>query len=59
MEISITEITSVFRGDHASDISISHEYVKGETVEDCISRCLRSDKEKDHIELRFVVRAST
>ena len=54
MNICILEITSEYRGDHAAEVSVAHEYVPEESVENLIMRCLCGDKEKDHIELRII-----
>ena len=40
MKLSIIERTESYRGDHGADVAIVDDYIKDETIEELINRCL-------------------
>ena len=62
MKISIILKTTLFMGDHCTEVSIAHELKAGETVEELVSRLILPDSDfhlfkTDSIELRKIVEA--
>lgn len=53
MQLTIIQKTTEYRGDHDAEVTIAHEYVPGETIEQLYERiCGESNKIADVIEIR-------
>ncbi|NCC65363.1 MAG: hypothetical protein EOM15_11975 [Spirochaetia bacterium] len=52
-EFTVSLITSEYRGDHATDVSISYKSEEGETIEQLIARTGLKNYE-DRLEIRLV-----
>ena len=53
-ELSITLVTSDFRGDHAADVRIACKYKQNETLEQLVKRLGGLPNQADHIEIRII-----
>ena len=65
VQFNILLNTSQYRGDHTADVSVAHEVLPGETVEQLVERLLGNTDEfdksayhaRDVIEIRRIVEA--